>query len=216
MSCNIDHLVIGANTLDDGVAYVQSMLGVEIPFGGVHPTMGTHNCLMQLGASLFLEVIAIHPDNLPPSQPRWYGLDDPFVRQRLAQSPTLLTWVVNTTSIDTLMSRASFHMGHKQPVSRGELNWYFSLPEDGRLLAGGLLPYAIEWQTTAHPAINMLDLGCHLSSLTLQHHQSAWLKQSLDSIDALGLVEVVSVTDNVSPCIVATINTPAGEKILRS
>ena len=62
MSTVIDHLVIAAETLEQGAEYVLKMLGVDIPFGGVHPKMGTHNLLMQLGNTLFLEVIAINPD----------------------------------------------------------------------------------------------------------------------------------------------------------
>jgi len=57
---NLDHLVIAASSLEQGVDYVRKMLGVDIPFGGVHSAMGTHNHLMQLGNSVFLEVIAIN------------------------------------------------------------------------------------------------------------------------------------------------------------
>lgn len=216
MKNNLDHLVIGAETLDEGIAYVRSKLGVNIPFGGVHLTMGTHNYLMQLGEFLFLEVIAVNPDISPPAQPRWYGLDDPFVRRQLRKSPMLLTWVINTRKIDTLLSCSNFHMGKKQPVSRGELNWYFSLPEDGRLLAGGLLPYAIEWQAVANPATKMSDLGCRLESLELHHPQPLWLKKSLASICVSELVKIVPVADTVAPFLVATIDTPSGKKIISS
>lgn len=216
MQNNLDHIVIGAKTLADGMSYVQSTLGVNIPFGGVHLQMGTHNCLMQLGKSLFLEIIAINPDIPPPAHPRWYGLDDPFVRQQLRKSPMLLTWVINTRKIDMLLSCSNFHMGNKQPVSRGELKWYFSLPEDGRLLAGGLLPYAIEWQAVTHPAVKMSDLGCRLESLELHHPQPLWLKESLDSICVSELVKIVPIADTVAPFLVATIDTPSGKKIISS
>ncbi|MEE8364674.1 MAG: VOC family protein [Gammaproteobacteria bacterium] len=42
-------MVIAADSLEQGVDYVRSTLGVDIPRGGVHQTMGTHNHLMQLG-----------------------------------------------------------------------------------------------------------------------------------------------------------------------
>jgi len=54
----LDHLTVAALSLDEGVAHVRRALGVEIPPGGAHPIMGTHNHLMQLGNSVFLEVIA--------------------------------------------------------------------------------------------------------------------------------------------------------------
>ena len=40
MQTQIDHLVIGARTLTEGVNYVKDLLGVDMPFGGVHPKMG--------------------------------------------------------------------------------------------------------------------------------------------------------------------------------
>lgn len=71
MQTRIDHLVIGAATLFQGVAYVKECLGVDIPYGGVHMTMGTHNHLMKLGDEIFLEVIAINPDIERIEHPRW-------------------------------------------------------------------------------------------------------------------------------------------------
>ena len=43
--------------------------------GGEHPRMGTHNLLLRLGDSVFLEVLSPNPDAPPPSRPRWFGLD---------------------------------------------------------------------------------------------------------------------------------------------
>ena len=70
MDTKIDHLVIGAESLIQGVEYVKSCLGVEMPFGGVHVKMGTHNHLMRLGDGIFLEIIAINPEIDPPNRPR--------------------------------------------------------------------------------------------------------------------------------------------------
>lgn len=78
MAVNLDHLVIGAETLEQGVAFVERELGMRIPVGGIHELTGTHNHLMRLGESLFLEVIAFNPTGKAPQQPRWYGLDDPM------------------------------------------------------------------------------------------------------------------------------------------
>jgi hypothetical protein len=49
MSIELDHIVIGAATLEDGVRFVKQKLGVDIPPGGKHPLMSTHNHVMQLG-----------------------------------------------------------------------------------------------------------------------------------------------------------------------
>jgi len=155
MPTRIDHLVIGAGTLQQGLDHVRERLGVSMPFGGVHAKMGTHNHLMQLGNASFLEVIAINRDIEPPDRPRWFGLDDAFIRRQIIKEPTLLGWVVNTDDIDRLMKQANFSLGKAELITRGNLSWHFGLPEDGRLIAGGMLPYAIEWGTDHHPSAGM-------------------------------------------------------------
>ena len=217
MPTAIDHLVIGAADLAQGVAYVRQTLGVDIPPGGIHETMGTHNHLMQLGDALFLEVIAINPDRKPPAQPRWFGLDDPAVRRALSQQPALLTWVVNSDSIEVLLAQATIDFGRATRISRGDLSWYFGLPDDGRLLAGGLLPYLIEWfvPMPTHPAARMADTGCRLQGLTLHHPYPSWLGSILESIDAGDLVQIKPLAGSAVPYLEARIQTPSGLKVIR-
>jgi hypothetical protein len=216
MPTKIDHLVIAAGTLQQGVDHVREHLGVSMPFGGVHVKMGTHNHLMQLGNDTFLEVIAIDPEIEPPDRPRWFGLDDAFIRQQIENRPTLLAWVVNTPNLNRLIAQATFPLGKAERISRGKLSWYFGLPEDGRLLAGGMLPYAIEWQTDHHPAAGMADLGCRLQCLEIHHPYPLWLQSALTSIGAADLLQINALGKNETPYITATIDTPGGVKKLRS
>src|SRR5581483_3649792 len=97
----LDHLTIAAHTLDQGLAYVRDALGVDLPTGGAHPRMATHNRLLRLGDGVFLEVIAIDPAAPPPARPRWFQLDDPALQADLRRAPRLLTWVVRTSDIAT-------------------------------------------------------------------------------------------------------------------
>ena len=216
MQTRIDHLVIGAQTLEQGVAYIKEVLGVEMPFGGVHLQMGTHNHLIQLGENVFLEVIAINPDIDPPQSPRWFGLDDPFIKRQIEIQPVLLTWVVNTQNIIAFIEKANISYGTPQLIHRGELSWYFGVPEDGRLLAGGMLPYVIEWQTETHPAPNMTDVGCRFKSLEIHHPYPLWIASVLESIDASDLVNVQALSEDNAPHLVACIDTPDGERKLQS
>ncbi len=86
MSSEIDHLVVGAQTLEQGVAWCEATLGVTPGPGGRHPLMGTHNRLLRIGAPQFprayLEIIAVDPEAPPPgrseggaSPPRGGGRD---------------------------------------------------------------------------------------------------------------------------------------------
>jgi hypothetical protein len=216
MPTRIDHLVIGAESLAQGVDYVRNCLGVSMPYGGVHEKMGTHNHLMQLGHDIFLEILAINDELEPPARPRWYSLDDAFVRQQIERQPALLTWVVNTRDITRLIEQATFALGKAEPVRRGHLSWHFGLPEDGRLIAGGMLPYAIEWHTDTHPSGGMADLDCRFQRLEIYHPYPRWLASALASIGASDLVTIKALSKNRTPYMIAYIDTPAGLKQLHS
>ncbi|MEE4243455.1 MAG: VOC family protein [Desulfopila sp.] len=211
-----DHLVIGAESLEQGAAYIEEKLGVRPPFGGKHPLMGTHNCLTRLGNTCFLEIIAIDPEASRPSHPRWFGLDDPHIRSRLALSPRLLTWVVNCEDITATLNNPVMSFGSPQPLSRGDLRWYFGVPDDGRLLAGGMLPYVISWQIKGHPATGMSDQGCSLKKLKIYTPLQEWTLQQLEDINARDLVEVELIDEMDTPFLEAEIQSPLGACILRS
>jgi hypothetical protein len=216
MHTRIDHLVIGAADLAQGVAFVREELGVDIPFGGAHEKMATHNHLLSLGGDVFLEVIAIDPQTPIPQRPRWFGLDDPYVRGQIQEKPALLTWVVNTHDIQKLLQAGDFLFGKADLLRRGDLSWYFGLPEDGRLLAGGMLPYVIQWRTASHPARRMADRGCRLGALAIHHPHVAWLQSALESIGAVDLVTIHPLPANETPYLLATIETPSARVELRT
>lgn len=216
MRTRVDHLVIAATDIDRGADWAERMLGVRVPVGGVHPAMGTHNHLMRLGDEMFLEVIAINPDGAVPDKPRWFGMDDPSVRQRLEREPAFLAWVANTDDIHGLLDAAPISFGRATPVTRGSLNWQFALPSDGRLLAGGMLPYIIQWETESHPAGGMADLGCRLLGLEIHHPYPEWITPVLDAIGPVDLVTVHRAAPMELPRMTARIETPDGVRVLES
>ena len=70
----LDHLAIGAQTLQEGVAWAEAKLGVSFQAGGTHARFATHNRLLGVADGLYLEVIAADPDATCEG-PRWFGLD---------------------------------------------------------------------------------------------------------------------------------------------
>ncbi len=176
--------------------------------------MGTHNRLLKLGEGAFLEVIAVNPGAPVPNRPRWFGLDDPYVRESLERRPRLLGWVVRTPDIYKVQAKTSFSLGEPVFVSRGKLSWHFGLPADGRLLASGMLPYLIAWSTPEHPAQQLENLGCTLERLEIVHPHAEWLAPILSDVGAAGLVKLTSLENNAAPSLKAHIRTPTGLKIL--
>ncbi len=216
MKTQLDHIVVGAATVAEGVAYIEAELGVTLPAGGEHPRMGTHNHLMQLSDSTFLEIIAINPGAAAPSRPRWFGLDDPFVQAQLHQQPRLLTWVVNTSDLAAVHAQSVVPLGEITPQVRGSLEWLITIPTDGHLPGAGLIPTAIQWQVEGHPARNMAKLGCTLTILRLYHPYPDWLRQALSAIGVASQVTVEPLPPNQAPYMEAQFQTPTSLKTLSS
>ncbi len=207
---NLDHITIAANSLAEGVAYAERALGLTIPAGGAHPLMGTHNHLLQLSETTFLEVIAPDP-TAPVARPRWFALDEPSTRADLAASPRFVTWVVNTADIASALRKVPHAAGPAIEAKRGDLAWLISVPPDGSMPFGGAFPTLIQWPPGAHPASRMPDLGCSLVSFAIRHPQAEDIAKALAPLfsDAR-----VSFTIAARPSFEAVIRTPGGERRL--
>lgn len=216
MNTRLDHIVVAARDLESGADYIEKTLGVQVPDGGRHEMMATHNKVMTLGNDVYLEVVAINPEMTPPRQPRWFGLDDPAVIASLQRSPRLLTWAVNTDDLTQLVAGSNIATGSVQQAERGDLRWKVALTDDGRLSAGGFFPLCIQWQTDFHPSTRMADLGCRLVKLDLVHPYPDWLSDTLESIGADHAVTISGTQGNQPASIRAHIESPTGQVILDS
>ena len=133
----LDHLVVTAPSLATGVEYVSKVLGVKPEPGGEHVRMGTHNCVLKLGDTIYLEVIAVNPDAPAPKQLRWFELDEPESNE----IPRLATWVVRTNDITAALVASPVVSGYAMPMSRGPLNWTITVPRaTAACRCKGLLP----------------------------------------------------------------------------
>jgi len=168
----LDHLVVSAGVLEEGVAHVEQALGTAMAPGGRHPLMATHNRLLGLG-DVYLEVIAADPAALPPAHPRWFDLD------RFAGPPRLTSWVAACDDLEGALACSPPGSGVITPLSRGDLRWEMAVPEDGVLPFDGTFPGLIRWHGAAHPVQRLPDSGLRLLRLEIAHPEAAALRAAL-------------------------------------
>ena len=200
----LDHIIVTAASLQEGVDYVLRELGVAPQAGGEHVLMGTHNCLLKLGERLFLEVIAANPGAPHPGRPRWFQLDEPDS----VRAPRLATWVARCDYIHAL---APASLGKIETMSRGNFRWLITVPEDGKLPLQGVAPTLIQWLSESHPADTLKDLGCSLVRFEGFHPRPESVTSMLRSI---GFDGEFAVSRGETPYLVAHVQTPAGPRRL--
>ncbi len=210
----IDHLVVGAASLADGVAWCESVLGVTPGPGGHHALMGTHNRLLRLDVAAagpaYLEIIAIDAQAPRPARARWFGLD----AADFSAGPRLMHWVARCAGLESALvalNDLGFDVGPPEAASRdtpqGRLAWRLNVRDDGVLLAGGALPTLIEWEAV-HPTTAMPRSGLVLRGLTLRGLPA----RAASLLDAPG----VALANDSGPALHAVLDTPRGRVVLAS
>ncbi len=170
----LDHIAVACTDLAEGNAWVEELLGVQLQQGGQHARYGTHNTLLGLADGLYLEVIAIDPDAVPEAGHSWFGLD------HFAGPPRLANWICQTDSFDALPVEA----GLPRALTRGDLSWQITVPDDGTLPFGGAYPTLIQWAAgTLHPADRLAPSGCRLVSFEVAHPQAEDIRAMIDLAD---------------------------------
>jgi Glyoxalase-like domain len=226
MKNQIDHLVVMAASLDQGVQWCEDTLGITPGPGGEHEKYGTHNRLFKIATPQFplayFEIIAINPQAVIPKRaqvPRWFDMDDASLQKAVAQGPRLVHFVSSTEDV-----KAARHVLRTQGIERGQvvhasrksskgtLNWQITVREDGERLFNGCLPTLIQWgkpeatdPLRLHPRNSLPRSGVTLQSLTVSHPSGAKLQAAFE---AIGLADIAIETGPAN--LVASLQTPKG------
>jgi catechol 2,3-dioxygenase-like lactoylglutathione lyase family enzyme len=169
----LDHLAVACTNLAEGTAWLEDRLGVTLQKGGQHPRYGTHNTLLGLADGIYLEVIAKNPDAIPEAGQSWFELD------RFSGPPRLANWICQTDNIANVPSVA----GAPCALTRGDLSWQITVPDDGGLPYSGAFPTLIQWaEGTHHPSGRLGFSGCKLLRFEVTHPHMKMISQmvSLD------------------------------------
>lgn len=218
MTLAVDHLVVAANNLAEGVAWCEAMLGITPGPGGEHAFMGTHNRLFAVSSPRFarsyFEIIAINPDAPPPARPRWFDLDDAVLQAALRRGPQLIHWVARCRDIRATSAAMQAHgldggeaLQAERRTPRGVLRWQIGVRPDGRRLFDGALPTLIQWGDM-HPVEGMPNSGVKLERIALAGLPDAVAKTMPASVE----------TDHaaVAPPLRLVLASPRGQVVLSS
>jgi hypothetical protein len=206
----LDHLVVGVPDLSSAIDEFRAQLGVAPRFGGRHEGLGTHNAILPLAGSRYVELIGADPRSERTSEhPRPFGLDH-------LRTTRLVTWAVRSHAIESDLEaarRQGYDPGRLLSLSRQEpdgelLRWKLSLrPEP---FGDGLVPFVIDWGETRHPSeAAESEAGesaqCELHGFSGHHPDPVTLAKALT---ALG-VELPLNIDPI-PSLMAEIRGPSG------
>ena len=225
MTAQIDHLVIAASSLEEGVAWCERTLGITPGPGGEHPLMGTHNRLFSIASpdypAAYFEIIAINTEANHArihGEKRWFDLENGALQDNLKKNgPQVVHFVASTLKADAaiyVLGQLGIDRGELLEASRmtaqGKLSWKITVRSDGQRLMHGMLPTLIEWGDV-HPTQNMITSGVTLQSLTATLPEIDELRAAYSAINLQG----VGVAQG-PPNLVATLQTPRGPVTLES
>jgi hypothetical protein len=208
MKTQIDHLVVVAQSLEQGAKWCEATLGITPSPGGEHAQFGTHNLLFKIATPThpmaYFEIIAIQPGKKGPGNPhakRWFDMDDPALQAAVAQCPQLVTFVANTdqlTDARIAWKKMGIEPGPALPASRhsrkGTLHWQITVREDGQRLFDGTLPTLIQWgkpddvdPMRLHPRNSLPRSGVTLQGIAVSHPNISKVQPALEAIGLNGV-----------------------------
>jgi Glyoxalase-like domain len=231
-ACSIDHLVIVAHSLDQGVAWCEATLGITPGPGGEHKLFGTHNRLFKIATPTnplaYCEIIAINTGAacaIKQGSKRWFDMDNEALQAAVALEPRLVHFVANTADIQAAraaLSTLDIDRGPALEASRhsrkGLLQWQITVRDDGQRLFNGMLPTLIQWGKPGeaepmrlHPRNSLPRSGVTLQSITATHPDAAALTAAFAAL-GLGGIAIDAGPANLT----ATLQTPKGVVQLHS
>jgi hypothetical protein len=183
--------------------YVENLLGVRPIIGGRHPNLGTHNALVSLGETTYLEIVAPDPGLEAPERGR-------FLEESFDNEPKLATWVMRTEEIESLASHTKANGLNLGAVQAGR-----RVTPDGRIISwkvtdsyewahDGAIPFLISWGDTPHPATTTPKAG-ELINLIIESPHPEQLKKTFN---LLGVN--IEIKKAAKLKLTATVNTDRG------
>ena len=188
----LDHIVIGAMTLEDGTRFVENKLQAKLSDIGYHKDLGTHNRVIRISDDVYLEVIAIDPENRNLKNRQCFNLDNSNLQSKLEKSPQIISYVIESKFKNIFKYYDPFF-----EVSRSKYRWLFAMPTyknnmlDRYIIETGVIPSLIFWKS--EKPINFMERNqFELISFEIEIYEK---QQSLNSFfNSFGEIKYVGVS----------------------
>lgn len=172
----IDHVILGIDDLQKGIAELERLTGVRAVFGGAHPGRGTQNALIALGGEHYLEILAPNPEDS--------GIAESREELGKLTALTPIGWAARTDDLPALRESLRSRGVRTEEIRPGARN----RPDGSRLAwrtlsyappSSPLLPFFIEWERGgAHPS-STSPAGCRLTAFALEDSAPDALREPL-------------------------------------
>lgn len=178
----IDHIILGIDDLERGIAEFEAKTGVRPVFGGAHPGRGTHNALASLGDGVYVEILAPNPADAKPGNPT-EGLE--YLNKITTLTP--IGWALGASDLADAKRRAEaagLTVSQVRPGAR-------TLPDGATLEwitvgvtepAHGWAPFFIQWTNPARHPARTSPRGCTLASVTLADPDPGPLRSLFEAV----------------------------------
>ena len=189
---NLDHIVFGSFTLEEGTKFVENILQAKLSDIGYHKDMGTHNRVIRISERVYLEVIAIDPKSSNLSNKKWFNLDNLKLQSKLKQSPQIIGYVIENNDMNISKYYDPFFES-----SRDIYEWQFAMPTfnnnilDREIIEAGMIPSLISWKSDK-PVYQMKKNQFELISLEIKLSESH--QHFNNFFKSFGEIENVSVS----------------------
>ena len=145
---NLDHIVFGSFTLEEGTKFVENILQAKLSDIGYHKDMGTHNRVIRISDRVYLEVIAIDPKISNLNKRKWFNLDNSSLQSKLKKSPQIIGYVIENNDMSINKYHDPFFL-----ASRDSYKWQFAMPTfknnilESKIIEAGIIPSLISWKS---------------------------------------------------------------------
>ena len=182
MTLRLDHFIYAGRDLDSMSRQFEQLSGVVPGKGGRHPGLGTRNALASLGSDIYLELLAVDPEQAK-------SLDGTMgSRIDALPSPRLFAYMLKGQDLERQKEVLAQHGigadlfdASRTTLDGQTLNWRLLVPHDNPL--GDFVPKFIDWKDTTHPATTSVS-GCTFESFELGHPESDRLNALLSALGA--------------------------------